>query len=53
MNTIIIEFGTPFQWKFGYFKTSVMLRFWWGFVAIGVSKLTLKELSSGKYIWRT
>ena len=42
--TFIIEFNIPFQWKFGYFKSNCMLRFWWGFIAIGITKKNLRQI---------
>jgi hypothetical protein len=53
--TFFIEFCGPWQWKPGVFRSTRMLRIWWGIVAIGFMRGDMKDFhdraASGTSEW--
>lgn len=50
---IMFEIDHPVQLKPFWFKSRIMFRIGWLFFAIAVSRLDLKQLSSGRYGWNS
>ena len=48
--TIIIEFERPFIWKPGKFKSRIMTRICWGFIAISKLNIDFQEFVKRLYI---
>ena len=50
--TIIIEVSRPWQWRPGRFRSRLMTRVWWGFVAIAWLHVSYPEYVAADKEWR-
>lgn len=51
--TIVFEVGPPFQRRFGAMKGDLMYRVWWGWFAVALLHVSLKEYSETPKVWET
>lgn len=49
--TIIFEFNKPFQWKPGRYRSRIMTRYYFGFVAVAFLHISLLEFSRQSFQW--
>lgn len=49
--TIIVEWVGPFQPKPGVFRSSVMTRWWWGYLAVAVLHIGHREYAEQHFDW--
>lgn len=51
--TFFIEFGPPFQWRPGIFRSEIMTRVWWGPFALAWTPLSLHDYVARPKEWRS
>lgn len=50
--TLIIEVSKPIQWRPGYFKSRIMTRVWWLYVAVALVRVPANELmDTNRFYW--
>lgn len=50
--TLLLECSRPWCWRPGYFRSRIMTRVWWGYVAIAWLHVSLEEYTTTAYEWQ-